>query len=38
MGAQGNPDMEPLPMGRRPDLLLKPLPPSKTKWIFVYDA
>ena len=38
MGAQGNPDMEQLPMGRRPDLLLKPLPPSKTKWIFVYDA
>lgn len=25
-------------MGRRPELLLKPLPPSKIKWIFCYDA
>lgn len=38
LGAQANPNFEPLPMGRRPELLLKPLPPSKTKWIFVYDA
>lgn len=37
LGAQPNPNFEPLPMGRRPELLLKPLPPSKTKWIFVYD-
>lgn len=38
IGAQPNPYNEPLPMGRRPELLLKPLPPSKKKWIFVYDA
>ncbi len=37
IGAQPNPYNEPLPMGRRPELLLKPLPPSKTKWIFIYD-
>lgn len=37
MGAQGNPCNEPLPMGRRPELMLKPLPPSKDKFIFVYD-
>lgn len=37
MGAQPNPYNEPMPMGRRPELLLKPLPPSKKKWIFVYD-
>lgn len=37
MGAQSNPNLEPLPMGRRPELLLKPLPPSKTKWIFIYN-
>lgn len=37
LGAQPNPNLEPMPMGRRPELLLKPLPPSKTKWIFVYD-
>jgi hypothetical protein len=24
-------------MGRRPELMLKPLPPNKTKWIFIYD-
>ena len=24
-------------MGRREELMLKPLPPSKTKWIFCYD-
>lgn len=38
MGAQENPNFEPLPMGRRPELMLKPLPPSKTKFLFVYDA
>ena len=38
IGAQPNPDLEPLPMGRRPELMLKPLPPSKTKWIFCYDC
>ena len=37
MGAQPNPNFEPLPMGRREELMLKPLPPSKTKWIFCYD-
>lgn len=37
MGAQGNPFNEPLPMGRRPELMLKPLPPSREKFIFVYD-
>lgn len=38
MGIQGNPNNEPLPMGRRPELMLKPLPPSKTKYIFCYDV
>ena len=37
IGAQPNPDFEELPMGRREELMLKPLPPSKTKWIFIYD-
>ena len=37
MGVQGNPCNKPLPMGRRPELMLKPLPPSKDKFIFVYD-
>lgn len=37
IGAQPNPYNEPMPMGRRPEFLLKPLPPSKKKWIFVYD-
>lgn len=37
LGAQPNPCFEPLPMGRRPELLLKPLPPSKKSWIFIYD-
>lgn len=36
-GLQGNPENEPLPMGRRPWLPLKPLPPSKDKFIFCYD-
>lgn len=38
LGAQPNPFLEPMPMGRRPELMLKPLPPSKTKWIFCYDG
>lgn len=38
LGAQPNPNLEPMPMGRRPELLLKPLPPSKTKWIFIYNT
>lgn len=38
IGAQPNPKFEPLPMGRRPELLLKPLPPSKKRWIFCYDV
>lgn len=38
LGAQPNPNLEPMPMGRRPELLLKPLPPSRTKWIFCYDS
>lgn len=37
MGVQGNPNNEPMPMGRRPELMLKPLPPSKDKYIFCYD-
>ena len=37
MGVQGNPNNEPMPMGRRPELMLKPLPPSKEKYIFCYD-
>lgn len=37
LGAQPNPNNEPLPMGRRPELMLKPLPPSKTRWLFCYD-
>lgn len=37
MGVQGNPCNEPLPMGRRPELPLKPLPPTKEKFIFIYD-
>lgn len=37
LGAQPNPFFEPSPMGRREELMLKPLPPSKTKWIFCYD-
>ena len=37
MGVQPNPCNEPLPMGRRPELMLKPLPPSKEKFIYVYN-
>lgn len=36
-GIQGNPDNEPMPMGRKPWLPLKPLPPSKDHFIFCYD-
>lgn len=38
MGIQGNPENEPMPMGRVPWLPLKPLPPSKEHFIFCYDA
>ena len=38
LGAQPNPYGEPLPMGRRNELILKPLPPSNKKWIFIYDC
>lgn len=38
LGAQPNPNFEPLPMGRRPELLLKPLPPTKIRWIFCYNG
>lgn len=38
IGAQENPNFEPHNMGRRPELRLKPLPPSKTEWIFCYDC
>ena len=37
LGAQPNPNFEPLPMGRRPELMLKPLPPSKIRWIYCYN-
>lgn len=36
-GIQGNPDNEPLPMGRKDWLPLKPLPPQKDKFLFCYD-
>lgn len=36
-GLQGNPENEPMPMGRREWLPLKPLPPQKDKFIFCYD-
>lgn len=38
MGVQGNPCNKPLPIGRQPELALKPLPPSRDKFIFVYDS
>ena len=38
LGVQPNPNFESLPMGRRPELTLKPLPPSQSKWIFCYDV
>lgn len=37
LGAQPNPDFSPQIGERKPELLLKPLPPSKIKWIFCYD-
>ena len=37
LGAQPNPNNEPLPMGRREELMLKPLLPSQTKWIYCYN-
>lgn len=37
LGAQPNPYFEPIPMGRRPELKLKPLPPTRKRWIFCYD-
>lgn len=37
IGAQGNPFNEPLPMGRRDELMLKPVPPKKDKYLFLYD-
>lgn len=37
IGAQENPNFEPHEMGRRQELMLKPLPPSKEKWIFCYN-
>ena len=36
-GLQGNPENEPMPMGRREWLPLKPLPPQKDKFLFCYD-
>lgn len=36
-GVQGNPDNEPLPMGRKPWLPLKPLPPQHERFLFCYD-
>lgn len=38
MGIQGNPENEPLPMGRKEWLPLKPLPPARDKFIFCYDC
>lgn len=37
IGAQPNPDFMDLPQGRREELMLKPLPPSKIRWIYIYD-
>lgn len=37
-GIQGNPNNEPMPMGRKPWLPLKPLPPQRDKYIFCYDC
>lgn len=37
IGAQENPNFEPHEMGRRQELMLKPLPPSQEKWIFCYN-
>lgn len=37
LGLQGNPEGEQMPMGRKPWLPLKPLPPQSDKYIFCYD-
>lgn len=37
IGAQPKVYADPMPVGRREELMLKPLPPSKKKWIFCYD-
>lgn len=37
LAAQGNPNFESLPMGRRKELELKPLPPSQKQWLFIYN-
>ncbi len=37
IGAQPNPNFDIHPIGRKENLMLKPLPPSKTRWIFCYD-
>lgn len=38
LGLQGNPENEQMPMGRKPWLPLKPIPPQPDKYIFCYDA
>lgn len=39
MGLQGNPENKPFPIGHRVSWIpLKPMPPSKDKFIFCYDA
>ena len=38
MGLQGNPEGEQMPMGRREWLPLKPMPPSRDRFIFCYDC
>ena len=37
-GLQYNPENEPMPMGRKPWLPLKPLPPQRDRFIFCYDG
>lgn len=36
-GVQGNPKNKPLPLGRQPDLELKPVPPKKDCLLFLYN-
>ena len=38
VGLQGNPENEPMPMGRKPWIPLKPLAPQSDKYIFCYDG
>lgn len=38
LGAQENPNLEQLPIGRQMELKLKPLPPKMNKYIFCYDC